>query len=421
MQSTNTIKETELNEETVRLLSKAKNEPDWLLQRRLDALRQFEKLPVLQLMYGLHVSAPANINLAELSPEKCVTRHEHSESDGVIIEDLSVAATKYESIFKHAVANNPGFQNKIEAMHAAFWNHGVFVYAKKSEAGVTENAASKIRLQLRQRQTEIVHVVVIAEENTNLSITEALVPDENERSHDIKQYRVEFDEVFAATGAKVKFATMQKLPQNTNSMISRKATAEKDTSVDWADISIGGGSTKQETASCLNGEGASSTIRMAFFGDETQQLDIMAKAVHNARNTTSNMRIKGALKGKAKAIVQSFTKIMKDAANSEGHQKANILLLSDTARASPIPKLEIDNYDVKASHEASVGQLDKEKLFYMMTRGLKSSEAVKLVVEGFFEPLLKEIPFEEMTEDMRKTITTKMETAGQEIMAAAEA
>ncbi|MBI2143257.1 SufD family Fe-S cluster assembly protein, partial [Candidatus Woesearchaeota archaeon] len=79
------------------------------------------------------------------------------------------------------------------------------------------------------------------------------------------------------------------------------------------------------------------------------------------------------------------------------------------------------NYDVKASHEAAVGQLDSEKLFYLMSRGLSSREAVTLVVEGFFEPLLKEIPFEEMTEDMRKTITTKMETAGQEIMAAAEA
>ena len=409
-----------LTEEAVRKLSKAKNEPDWLLQRRLDALSQFEKLPMPQLMYGLHVSAPANINLAELRPEGCITRHDNSESDGVIIEDLSTAASKYESIVKHVLANNPGFQNKIEAMHAAFWNNGVFIYAKKSgeSPGLAQKNAKKIQLQLRQKQTEIVHVVVIAEENTNLSVTEALIPDENERSRDVKQYRVELDEVFAATGAKVKFATMQKLPQNTNSMISRKATAEKDASVDWADISIGGGSTKQETASCLNGEGASSTIVGAFFGDETQQLDIMAKAVHNSRNTRSNMRIKGALKGKAKAIVQSFTKIMKDAANSEGHQKANILLLSDTARASPIPKLEIDNYDVKASHEASVGQLDKEKLFYMMTRGIESNEAVKLVVEGFFEPLLKEIPFEELAEDMRKTIATKMETAGQEIMAA---
>ncbi|MBI2549717.1 Fe-S cluster assembly protein SufD [Candidatus Woesearchaeota archaeon] len=377
-----------LSEEAVRKLSKAKNEPEWMLQRRLDALRQFEKLPMPQLMYGLHVSAPANINLAELRSEECATRHEHSESDGVIIEDLSAAATKYESIL-----------------------------AKKMEGDKAEKDTKKIWLQLRQKQTEIVHVVVIAEENANLNVTEALVPDENERSHDVKQYRLELDEVFAATGAKVKFATMQKLPQNTNSMISRKATAEKDSSVDWADISIGGGSTKQETASCLNGEGASSTIRMAFFGDEAQQLDIMAKAVHNSRNTKSNMRIKGALKGKAKAIVQSFTKIMKTAANSEGHQKANILLLSDTARASPIPKLEIDNYDVKASHEASVGQLDKEKLFYMMSRGLDGKDAVKLVVEGFFEPLLKEIPFEEMTEDMRKTIETKMETAGQEIMA----
>ena len=135
----------------------------------------------------------------------------------------------------------------------------------------------------------------------------------------------------------------------------------------------------------------------------------MAKEVHNVKNTTSNIRIKGALQGRAKAIVQSFTKITKGAANSQGHQKANVLLLSDTARASPIPKLEIDNYDVKASHEASVGQLDAEKLFYMMSRGLDSMEAVTLVVEGFFEPLLRELPFAELADDLRQTIHSKLQ------------
>ena len=112
----------------------------------------------------------------------------------------------------------------------------------------------------------------------------------------------------------------------------------------------------------------------------------------------------------------AFTKIMKNAANSAGHQKANILLLSDSAKASPIPKLEIDNYDVKASHEASVGRLDSEKLFYMLSRGLEMKEAMKLVVEGFFEPLLRQIQSQDLAEELRQTITAKMETAQQEIL-----
>ncbi|HIG97989.1 TPA: hypothetical protein HA231_01015 [Candidatus Woesearchaeota archaeon] len=98
---------------------------------------------------------------------------------------------------------------------------------------------------------------------------------------------------------------------------------------------------------------------------------------------------------------------MGNAANSEGHQKTNILLLSDTARASPIPKLEIDNYDVKASHEASVGQLDREKLFYLMSRGLGEREASILAVEGFFDPLLKGLPAD-LAEDIRKAVHEKL-------------
>ncbi len=429
MQSTNTIRGTELielSEETARLLSKAKDEPGWLLQRRLEALKQFEHLPMPQLSYGLHVNASLNISLNELKPLEHVTNHSAqatADEEGIVIEDLSAAAVKYERILK-PLLQGKGFRNKLEAMHAAFWNNGIFVYAKKRAGNSWKNEnLAKAQLLLKQKQTEIVWVVVAAEENSGISITESLVSepgpgDSGEQSGRNKgrDYRVEVVDVFAGQGAKVNYATLQRLGSNVQSLISRNAAAENRAAVDWIDVNIGGSSTKQEIVSVLNGEGASSTMLGAFFGDENQQLDITAKAVHNARNTASNMRIKGALKGRAKAIVQSFTKIMANAANSEGHQKANILLLSDTARASPIPKLEIDNYDVKASHEASVGQLDKEKLFYMMSRGLGSRDAAKLVVEGFFEPLLKQIPFEGLTEDLRHTIRAEMEDAGEELL-----
>ncbi|MEK6837027.1 MAG: Fe-S cluster assembly protein SufD [Nanoarchaeota archaeon] len=423
MQSTNTIEGTELielSEETVRQLSKVKGEPEWLLHTRLEALREFEQLPMPLLSYGLHVNASLNISLKELKPLEHVTKHAAqatADAEGIVIEDLSDAAVKHEGMLK-PLLQRKGFQNKLEAMHAAFWNNGIFVYAKNSAEN--EGKARKIQLLLKQKQTEIAWVVVVAEENSGINVTESLVSEfVHEGQSRGRDYRVEVVDVFAGQGTKVKYATLQRLGSNVQSLISRNAAAENGAAVDWIDVNIGGGCTKQEIVSVLNGEGASSTMLGAFFGDEAQQLDIMTKAVHNARNTTSNMKIKGALKGRAKAIVQSFTKIMANAAGSEGHQKANVLLLSDTARASPIPKLEIDNYDVKASHEASVGQLDKDKLFYMMSRGLDGKDAVKLVVEGFFEPLLKQIPFEELTEDLRQTIAAKMETAGQEIMAAA--
>ena len=408
MQST--ITESELTEAVVRKLSKAKNEPDWMLQARLEAFGKFEELELPQLSYGLHVRASQNINMTELRPFENATSHHGAITDGVIIEDLSAAATKRESVLRPLLEGRV-FQNKLDALHAAFWNTGVFVYLPK-KIGMTVDAA-KVHLLLKQKQTEIIYIIVVAEENANISVTELLVS--GQESQD-REYRIELVDVYARAGAKVSFATLQKLGTNVQSIISRQSAVENSASVDWSDISIGGGSTKQETVSNLNSEGAASTIQGAFFGDGIQQLDMMAKAVHNAMNTTSNMGIKGALKGRSKAIVQSFTKIMKNAANSAGHQKANILLLSDSAKASPIPKLEIDNYDVKASHEASVGRLDSEKLFYMLSRGLEMKEAMKLVVEGFFEPLLRQIQSQDLAEELRQTITAKMETAQQEIL-----
>lgn len=409
MQSTNVAEtETVLNEEAVRMLSKAKKEPEWLLQQRLSSLKAFEELQLPQLSYGLSVNAANTINISELRPLETIAHHNSRSENGVIIEDLSAAASKYEDVLRPVMASND-FRHKLDALHSAFWNSGIFVYAPKRKSGET---ATHVTLQLQQNQTEIVAIVVVAEENTNIVVTESLT---TTAATDCKAYRFEGVGIKAAPNSTVKFATLQKLGSNVNSTIVRKALAEKDATVDWSDISIGGASTRQETVTVLNGEGAASTITGAFFGDGSQQLDIMAKEVHNARNTKSNIKIKGALQGKAKAIVQSFTKIMKTAANSEGHQKANVLLLSDTARASPIPKLEIDNYDVKASHEAAVGQLDSEKLFYLMSRGLSSREASTLVVEGFFEPLLKGLPVAELANDMRETIHNKLETTEKEL------
>ncbi len=409
MQSTKVERtETVLTEDTVRTLSKAKKEPEWLLQQRLAAFKAFEELLMPQLSYGLHVNAPLNIALNELRPLENITSHNSSAVNDVVIEDLSVAAAKYGAVLRPLMTSN-GFRNKLEALNAAFWNSGIFVYAPKMKS---KEIATSVALHMQQKQTEIAAIVVVAEENANIVVTESLTAT---AATDGKAYRLEGVSIKAAQNSTVKFATLQKLGSNVDSAIVRKALAETAATVDWVDISIGGGSTRQETITALNGEGAASTITGAFFGDGSQQLDIMAKEIHNARNTKSNIRIKGALQGKAKAIVQSFTKIMKTAANSEGHQKANVLLLSDTARASPIPKLEIDNYDVKASHEASVGQLDSEKLFYLMSRGLDSNGAVKLVVEGFFEPLLKGLPIAELANGMRETIHNKLEAAEKEL------
>ncbi len=394
MQHTKPEEGTLLNEESVRKISAAKKEPEWLLRQRLAALNAFEELPMPQQSYGLHLSPPVNIAISDIRPFENITRHRSSEK-GVVVCDLSVAAAKYEKLLRPLMSGRE-FHNRIEALHAAFWNSGVLIYAQKGES------AARAAIRMSQKETEIINVIAVAEENAGLEVTESLTQAITGK----KSCRIESVSVYAGRGSTVKYATLQKLGASVNSIISRMAQAEG--SVDWTDITLGGGSTRQETMTMLNSEGASSTVTGAFFCSGSQQLDIHAREVHNARNTASSIKIKGALHGMSKAIIQSFTKITGSAAGSEGHQKANVLLLSDTARASPIPKLEIDNCDVKASHEASVGQLDREKLFYLMSRGIGETEAKMLAVEGFFEPLLKCLPAE-LAEDMRKTVRERLE------------
>ncbi len=402
MAQSSIVKETGefLTEAAVKKLSASKKEPEWMLKRRLEAFKAFHELPMPDSNYGLHVSGQPNISIEAVRPLETIIRHERKQADDVIIEDLSVATAKYETVLRPLLTGSgEGYRDKLEALLAAFWNSGIFVYAPKRKQ---KGKPAHVALDLEQAHTSFVAVVVVAEENANLIITESITGTGGEGP----AYRIEGDGVVAGPNATVKFATLQKLGTNVNSIIMRRAGAAKDTIVDWADISLGGGLTRQETETALNGEGASSAILGAFFGEESQQLDLLTKAVHNARNTMSTMDVKGALKGRAKAIVQSFTKIAEKASNSDGRQKAHVLLLSENAKASPIPKLEIDNFDVKASHSASVGQLDKEKLFYMMSRGMDEKESIKLVVEGFFEPILKQMPHD-IVEELRETIATR--------------
>jgi Fe-S cluster assembly protein SufD len=385
-----------LNEGTVRKLSSMKKEPEWLLERRINALKQFEKLEMPKTSSGL------DVELSGLKPEEFLTSNVGSEGD-VIIEDLSVAAIKYEKILKPLLSKRTDFQNKLEAVHAALWNNGVFVYVPDGKG------LKKIKLEFGQKQTEVVYVVVLAGEGVEVEVLSSVSGKGNGK----ESYRVEFVDVIAKENSNVKFFSVQNLGENVGCMVSKRASVNGQAKVDWIDVILGKNEIKQETVSMLDGEGASSNMLGAFFGEGKQKIDVLAKMIHNARNTSSFIKVKGAAKDRAKAFVRSFTKIMGAASGSEGHQKANILLLSGDASASPTPELEIDNYDVKATHEASVGQLDREKMFYMTSKGIDEDTAVKLVVEGFFEPLLREIKDESILIDLRKAISRKMENVGE--------
>ncbi|MBI2143740.1 SufD family Fe-S cluster assembly protein [Candidatus Woesearchaeota archaeon] len=208
-------------------------------------------------------------------------------------------------------------------------------------------------------------------------------------------------DVFAKAGSKVRLTAT-----HTSSVLGN-AVAEKGASVEWTGMVVGKGKAKLDVTCSLNGEGAASRFTGIFIGNKSQHIEMTAKTVHNAPGTTSSMKAKGALKGSSRAVVQTFTKITEKAANSECSQKVELLLLSKNAGAKPIPMLEIDNCNTKASHSAFIGRLDRERLFYLKSRGLNEKEAAKLAVEGFFEPLLREIQNNGLADSLRQAIAGK--------------
>ncbi len=185
---------------------------------------------------------------------------------------------------------------------------------------------------------------------------------------------------------------------------TRNAEIESNASVDWADTIVG--NAKIRITSRLNGTGSRTSITSAFFGS-CNELEIDAEAIHNSPNTASSITIRGALARDSKALIRPRIKINGNAAGSEGKQKADVLLLDKDCKATAIPKLEMGTSDIKAAHSVSIGQLDRKKLFYLMSRGLSEEEAVKIAVGGFFEPLLKEMGL--LGEETRQAIYAKVD------------
>ncbi len=220
--------------------------------------------------------------------------------------------------------------------------------------------------------------------------------------------RNESVEIVAKKNSEIRFAAVQRLAGGKNN-VSRSAVVHKNANVEWLDIATGGSSTKSETVSELSGEGAKSSMLTVFFGKGEQKFDFLNKCVHTGRNTESLISSIGALKDSSKAMQKSVSKIGKRAYGSSAHQKARTMLLSEGTEAMPVPELEIDNNEVIAAHEAAVGRLDDEKVFYLMSRGISESEARKTIVNGFFEQAISKIEEPELREKTHAIITERME------------
>ncbi|HLD57386.1 MAG TPA: Fe-S cluster assembly protein SufD [archaeon] len=398
------VEKGKLTEDLVREISKQKNEPKWLLDKRLEAFEKLSSLPLPQFVYGLGISIDiSELNTENIDPlgsleEKPILTDKHEK---VVVSDFHQALKTHEDLIKkHMLYRQDVFENRLDALHTAFWTRGTFIYVPK---GVETSVPIKHE-SLLTKNTQMENLLIVADPLSKLTIVDIA-----KSSHKETGFRSQRVDIFAKESSKIEFSCIQNLSSVFN-ISRRSAFMNKDASIDWIITDIGGSVTKSDATTYLQEDGSSVKNIGLFLGKEKQQFDFTIKAVHLAPHTASDMLTKGALSGRSKTIYRGYIQIKDTAPKSSGYQKADILLLSQEAEADPIPNLEIDNNDIeKCTHGATVGQIDRDKMFYMMSRGLSEKEAIKKFVEGLFEPAVNRIKLEAIQKNLTEILEKRLD------------
>lgn len=414
-------------EQNIRDLSKKNNEPQWLLNKRLGAYNIFKSMPMPNFIYGLNISMNIELDLDLIDADKAVnSKLEVTNNDTkIIIEDFKGMLKNHESILKDKFMSIVGGNEKFTSFHASFLNNLIFVYVPK-------NVEVKEPIEISSIIGQGVlfeHLIVLAEDNAKLTLIEDSKPDyssreiNNDKTNTLNNnknnnsgfgetknspYGSKIVELFIGKNCNVNYGNAQLLDKSAFNFTIKKASVGANSTLNWMDCCFGSKVTLSEVATLLDGEGAATNNHSVFFGSKNQQFDLVAKSIHNAPHTVSDILTKGALTENAKCLYRGLVRIEKNAFGSNGYQKEDTLLLSSDASADSIPNLEIENNDVRCTHGASIGRIDREKLFYMMSRGLPEELATREYVKAFFEPLIQKIQIEKLRENMHEMIGERM-------------
>jgi len=391
---------TKESENTIKELSRKNNEPEWLLNKRLSAYNIFKEKPMPDFIYGLNINLSIDLNLDDIRTENAgkPERKIINNNKDIIIKEFNEILD--DSLFKEKFMTEcvPAV-NKFTALHNAFVNNALLVYVPKDTEikepiELITNVNSKVLFD---------HLIVVADDNSKITLVEEINSKNDEAS-----YISKIVEIFAGNNSKIDYGNLQQLNQKTFNFTIKRAVAGKDSQINWLDCCFGSDVTLSEVTTNLNGEGAVTNNYGIFFGNEKQQFDLVVNSIHNVPNTVSDIFTKGALTDKSKCIYRGLVKIDQKAGNSNGYQKEDTLLLSPDAAADSIPNLEIDNSDVRCTHGASIGRIDREKLFYLKSRGLDEKQATKVYVKGFFEELIQKMQIEKLRDNMHDLIDERM-------------
>lgn len=434
-----------LTEDIVRDIWANKNEPQWMLDFRLKSLEIYKKMeipnwipdisgldmeniytyvkPKAKKMSASWDEVPEDIkgtfdrlgiqeaeqkSLAGVGAQydSEVVYHSIQEDlvkQGVIYTDIETALREHEDIVKqYWMTLIPPTDHKWAALHGAVWSGGSFVYVPK---GVQVEIPLQSYFRLNAPGAgQFEHTMIIIEEGASAHFIEGC----SAPKYDVSNLHAGAVELFVKDNAKLRYSTIENWSKNMYNLNTKRAIVGAHGTIEWVSGSFGSHVSCLYPMSILNGEGAHCEFTGITFAGEGQFLDTGSKVVHNAPYTTSNVNAKGISKSGGAQIYRGLLKIGKNAEHSKATVSCESLMLDDISQSDTIPAVIVENDNVDIGHEAKIGRISDEAIFYLMTRGISEEEARAMLVRGFAEPISKELPLEYAVE-MNNLINLELE------------
>ncbi len=423
-------------QEAVRKLSAHLGEPDWMLQKRLDAFALFEQmsLPTIEeeawrrtnirrlkldkigpsvngdgskelpsRVRSQLTETPAGGEIVQVDGDTLsYTISDELKAQGVIYCDMSTAVNEHPELVQKYFMNQavPASDGYFAALHGAFWRGGSFLYVPRNV-----QMAAPVHTSLWNASGKtFTHTLVVLETGA-----EAVFSDEYGSETGKGQYLHNGAvELIVGDNASLTYVSIQEFGDNMWQFTHERGRVGRDGKLDWIMSIMGTGLMKAFQTMELDQPGGWGRMSGLFFGDKRQHFDLDTQQNHNAPNTDSDLLYKGAMKHQARSVWQGMIKSKKEAQKTNGFQANRNLLLESTARADSIPGLEIEADDVACTHASTVGKVDEEELFYLMSRGIPRELALRIIVQGFFDPIMQRIPFEGVQQRIAEQVIEKV-------------
>jgi len=407
---------SKLNTTHIDEISSSRNEPDWLKDYRKTSLSVYDGLAIeLSPLYNkytdakkmdpekvsLSTSTTANVpdflkkRLSELEKEICIIQigtnihkinlPDDLKSKGLVISSISDAIKNNSELVKKALEASKSEEDKFTALNNAAFNSGIFIHIPRNL--VLDKPVYFLTCLSDDNHSVIARNIIFADESSKASIVQELYSPKTEA----QQAYLELLNTNLAANAQLDITTLQMMDQHAVTFTTRRTDLAQDSKVNWYSGLFGSMLSRYKIEYFLNGIGASSNDSEVIFGNNEQSFDIQTNVNHESPSTEARVVEKSILRNKSKSLFKGMIRIKENAAKSNSFLSGRSILLDKDAKSDAIPGLEIFTNDVKATHSASVAQIDEEQIFYLKTRCLTHAEAERIIVEGFLEPLSRKM------------------------------